>query len=233
MKCFKFYLLFFSLLGMLMSCTEDDEGDDNNEDGPDAVINGLYTGTASMGSAQVGTWIATVYDDLLIGVSTGVDGEVIFEGQVSSSGAVTGTFDITDSDGFTYTTVIAGQIEDGEISGTWSDDEDAGTWKGSKNTEGNNGLYAGTGSAGSTQVATWVATVYDNLLIGVSTGEDGEVIFEGAVTNAGAVSGTFDLTDTDGFVYTTTIEGQIDGDEISGTWSDDEDAGTWEGERVD
>ncbi|MBV6644481.1 MAG: hypothetical protein KI790_03475 [Cyclobacteriaceae bacterium] len=129
MKSLKIYHLLVALLvGTFISCAEEDGEGDPQETG----LSGLYVGTAFQGSTQVGTWVATVYENRLIGVSTGEAGEVIFEGTVTNSGAVSGSFDLADIDGIVYTTNISGQIENGTMSGVWSDDEDSGTWTGER-----------------------------------------------------------------------------------------------------
>ena len=220
--------IILTLILTVFSCSEDSDPDPGGLEG--TSFDGLYVGTASSSNVQIATWVASVYNNQLIGVSTDEDGEVIFEGTVSDAGMVSGSFDL-EVEGTVFTINISGNVADGTMSGTWEDALESGTWSGSLENSGFNGLYEGTASDDTGQVATWVAAVYDSQLLGVSTNESGEVIFEGTVTNAGAVTGSFDQL-FDGITFTVNIMGNISGETMSGTWADSEDSGTWTGTRL-
>lgn len=219
----------FGGTAFLDNCDECVEGNTGKEKCAQ-TINGAYAGIAHQGSTRVASWVAIIYKNKLIGISTNATDEVLFEGTVTDSGTVSGSFPFEDANGDTFITNISGTVENGQMSGTWADDEDSGTWSGNIVNSDHNGLYSGNISGSN---LTWLAAVYNNLLIGIPIeNTTDKVILQGSVTNSGIVSGSFPLKDNNGDTFTTNISGNIEANKMSGIWEDDEDSGTWSGNKL-
>ncbi len=223
----------------ILSCEDTNEPEE--EQIPDFLVElenrtfseqeGLYVGTSTHQSVQVGSWVTLLYENKLYGVNTG-DDELLLNGTEDYPN-IMGT-GVSPEDP-TYVVNFSGILEsntDGEyfMTGTWDNGEVSGEFSGERIEQAPDGGYIGVAYEGEELVARWVLVLYDNDIIGITTGQEDEIILEGGLSGTN-ISGT-GTGSNNGETYTITWIGTLQDGEMTGTWSDDESSGEFEGIRI-
>ena len=178
---------------------------------------GYYLGTLNNGSTEVASWNMLLYENVIYGVSTNEEDEVLLVGvldgvNVNGTATKTGVED--------YELNFQGTIEGSILRGTWNDGEVQGIIAGTKQSQGPNGGYRGFTFDGGSDIieANWVIFIHNEEIFGISTDMDDEIILSGIYDGErNSMIGTGVGQGTEGafqLIWAATLENDI----IEGTW---------------